>query len=194
MLFSVSPALISQEFHGRDRGTAFGVFGGVSGLAIAFGPLIGGALTTGLGWRWIFLLNVPIGVVAMVLGQLRIRESREPGAHRVDWPGLAVFSAALTLLVLGFLRGEPEGWTSPLIVSLFSGAVVLLYLFVRLERRAGAAAMLDLSLFRIRTFNGISAATFLGNAAGMSSIFIEVSYMQNVLGSSPGRPDCGSCR
>ena len=185
VLFAVGPALLGQEFRGKDRAMAFGVFGGVSGLAIAFGPLIGGGLTDGLSWRWIFLVNVPIGVVAMVLGVLRLRESTEPGAHRVDWSGLVVFSAALTLLVLGFLRGEAQGWTSPPILAMFTGSVALLALFVLIERRAGADAMLDLSLFRIRTFNGISAATLLGNAAGMSAIFLQVSYVQNVLGYSP---------
>ncbi|WP_236653537.1 MFS transporter [Streptacidiphilus melanogenes] len=185
VLFSVGPALLGHEFRGKDRAMAFGVFGGVSGLAIAFGPLIGGALTSGVGWRWIFLVNVPIGVVAIVLSSLRIRESREPGAHGVDWPGLTLFSVALAALVLAFLRGEAEGWTSPLILSLFAASVVLLAAFLLVERRLGAAGMLDLSLVRNRTFNGISATTLLGNAAGMASIFLEVSYVQNVLGASP---------
>ena len=185
VLFAVGPALLGQEFRGRDRAMAFGVFGGVSGLAIAFGPLIGGSLTQGLSWRWIFLVNVPIGIVAMLLGRFRLRESVEPGAHRVDWAGLTTFSTALVLLVLGFLRGENEGWTSAPIMAMFGGGLVLLAVFVAVERRAGADAMLDLSLFRIRTFNGISLATLLANAAGMSAIFLQVSYMQNVLGASP---------
>ncbi|MGF1430006.1 MFS transporter [Kitasatospora sp. LaBMicrA B282] len=185
VLFAVGPALVGQEFRGKDRAVAFGVFGGVSGLAIAFGPLIGGALTDGIGWRWIFLVNVPIGLVAMVLGALRIPESRDPAAHRVDYAGLGVFSAALGLLVLGFLRGESLGWTSAAVLGMFGGSVVLLVLFAVIERRLGEAAMLDLGLFRNRTFNGISVATLLGNAAGMAAIFLEVSYMQNVLGYSP---------
>ncbi|MDH6112441.1 EmrB/QacA subfamily drug resistance transporter [Kitasatospora sp. MAP12-15] len=185
VLFAVGPALIGQEFRGKDRAMAFGVFGGVSGLAIAFGPLIGGALTDGIGWRWIFLVNVPIGIAAMVLGALRISESRDPSAHRVDWAGLVVFSAALTLLVLGFLRGENQGWASAPIVGMFVGAAVLLVLFALIERRLGEAAMLDLGLFRNVTFIGISVTTLLANAAGMSAIFLQVSYMQNVLGFSP---------
>ena len=185
VLFAVGPALLGQEFRGKDRAMAFGVFGGVSGLAIAFGPLIGGSLTQGLSWRWIFLVNVPIGIVAMVLGRLRLRESVEPGAHRVDRAGLTTFSTALVLLVLGFLRGEDQGWTSAPILAMFVGSLVLFAVFVAIERRAGADAMLDLSLFRIRTFNGISLATLLSNIAGMSAIFLQVSYMQNVLGASP---------
>jgi EmrB/QacA subfamily drug resistance transporter len=185
VLFAVGPALLGQEFRGKDRAMAFGVFGGVSGLAIAFGPLIGGGLTDGLSWRWIFLVNVPIGIVAMVLGTLRLRESVQPGAHRVDWAGLVTSATALVLIVLGFLRGEDQGWTSPAIVSMFVGGAVLLAVFVAVQRRAGENAMLDLTLFRIRTFNGISLATLLANAAGMSAIFLQVSYVQNVLGYSP---------
>ncbi|MDH6136337.1 EmrB/QacA subfamily drug resistance transporter [Kitasatospora sp. MAA4] len=185
ILFAVGPALIGQEFRGKDRAMAFGVFGGVSGLAIAFGPLIGGALTDGIGWRWIFLVNVPIGIVAMVLGTLRITESRDPSAHRVDWAGLLVFSAALTLLVLGFLRGENQGWASAMIIGTFAAAAALLVVFTLIERRLGEAAMLDLGLFRNVTFIGISVTTLLANAAGMSAIFLQVSYMQNVLGFSP---------
>src|SRR5262249_6782803 len=160
-LFAVGPALIGQEFHGKERGTAFGVFGGGAGLAIALGPLIGGALTDGLSWRWIFLVNVPIGVVAMGLSVLRGREAPEPAAHGVDWPGLVTFSGGLTLVVLALLRGEADGWTSGFILGCAAGGVGLLVLFVVIERARGAAAMLDLSLFRIVTFDGLSAATLL---------------------------------
>ncbi|MEV6960355.1 MFS transporter [Streptomyces sp. NPDC051207] len=185
VLFAVGPALIGHEFRGKDRGKAFGIFGGVVGLAIAFGPLIGGALTDALSWRWIFLVNVPIGVLALAVGALRIRESRNPSGHPVDWPGLVVFSSALGLLVTGFLRGHAEGWDSAPIVSMFTGSGVLLVLFVVIERRRGPAAMLDLSLFRIPTFNGMSAATLLWNATVLSAIFLQIGYLQNVLGFSP---------
>ncbi|MGK5692978.1 MFS transporter [Streptomyces sp. URMC 128] len=185
VLFAVGPALIGHEYRGKDRGKAFGIFGGVVGLAIAFGPLIGGGLTDALNWRWIFLVNVPIGVLALAVGALRIRESRNPAGHPVDWAGLVVFSSALGLLVTGFLRGHAEGWSSALIVSMFVGSGVLLVLFVVIERRRGSAAMLDLSMFRIPSFNGMSAATLLWNATVLSAIFLQISYLQNVLGFSP---------
>src|SRR2546423_1676089 len=154
VLFAVGPALIGQEFHGKERGAAFGVFGAGSGLAIALGPLIGGALTDGLGWRWIFLVNVPIGVVAMAVSAFRIPESRDRTSHQVDWSGLTVFSAALSLLVFALLRGEAEGWSSGLILGAFALGGVALVSFLLIERAKGERAMLDLRLFRIPAFNG----------------------------------------
>lgn len=182
VLFAVGPALIGNVFQGKDRGKAFGVFGAVGGLAIAFGPLIGGALTEYLSWRWIFLLNVPVGVFAIVVGALRIRESKGTANHPVDWAGLVIFSGALGLLVTGFLRGHAEGWTSPLILGMFAASVVLLVVFYLIERRLGEAAMLDLSLFRIPTFNGVSMAALMWNSAVLGSLFLEISYLQNALG------------
>ncbi|WP_431044505.1 MFS transporter [Streptomyces sp. P1-3] len=184
VLFAIGPALIGHEYRGKDRGWAFGVFGGVVGLAIAFGPLIGGALTEGLTWRWIFLVNVPIGLAALLMGALRMRESRDPLAQRVDWWGLSTFSGALGLLVLGFLRGEAEGWGSTPIVAMFTFSAVLFAVFWLIERRLGERAMLQLALFRNVTFNGISIVTLLCAAATMSAIFLQISYVQNVLGFS----------
>ncbi|WP_306323705.1 MULTISPECIES: MFS transporter [unclassified Streptomyces] len=185
VLFAVGPAMIGHAYRGRDRGMAFGVFGGVTGLAVAFGPLIGGALTSAFSWRWIFLVNVPIGVAALLLGAWRLRESRDPRPYGIDWPGFATFSAALTLIILAFLRGESDGWTSPRIIGMFVLGVVLLEVFSLLERRRGDAAMLDMSLLRISTFNGTSIAAFIANATVLSAIFLQGSYMQNVLGHSP---------
>ncbi|MFD3542275.1 MFS transporter [Streptomyces sp. NPDC058662] len=185
VLFAVGPALIGHEFRGKARGAAFGIFGAVAGLALACGPLVGGFLTDNLSWRWIFLVNVPIGVIALAIGALRLRESRSPHAHGIDWLGMAVFGAALTLLILGFVRGEAEGWSSTPILAMFTGAVVLLIAFVVIERRLGEAAMLDLSLLRIPTFAGVCAATFLSNATTLAAVFLQISYMQNVLGLSP---------
>ena len=185
VLFAVAPALIAQEYRGKDRGTAFGIFGGVTGLALAFGPLVGGVLTDALSWRWIFLVNIPVGAFLLVASILKLRESRELRPHRIDWLGIATFGAALSLIVFGFLRGEIDGWTSTTIVFAFVAGSALLVAFVAIERAAGEAAMLDLSLFRIRTFNGISAATFLSNATSLAALFLMVSYLENVLGFSP---------
>jgi EmrB/QacA subfamily drug resistance transporter len=185
VLFAVGPALIGQEYQGKDRGKAFGVFGGVVGLSIAFGPLIGGALTDGLGWRWIFLVNVPVGLIALVISLLRMRELRQESQTALDWWGLVLFSGALSLLVLGLLRGETEGWGSAPIIAMFAAAVVLLVVFTLVERQRGEQAMLQLSLFRNVTFNGVSAVTLLCAAATMSAIFLLVSYVQNVLAFSP---------
>ncbi len=185
LLFSVGPALIGHEFRGADRGKAFGLFGAVAGLALAFGPLIGGLLTDALSWRWIFLVNVPIGALALVAGVLRLRESREPAAHRIDWLGMVAFGLGLALLVLGFLRGESAGWTSALILGSFAAAAVLLVVFVLVEKHLGERAMFDLSLLRIGTFTGVCLATLLSNATSLAAVFLQISYVQNVLGYSP---------
>jgi len=183
-LFAIGPALIGHEYRGKDRGTAFGVFGAVVGLAIAFGPLIGGAITDNLTWRWIFLLNVPVGAVALLISRRKMRESRADTVHPTDWWGLLTFSGALTLLVLGFLRGEALGWTSAPVSTMFVAAVVLFAVFFVIERLVGEATMLDLALFRNVTFNGISVVTLLCGAATISAIFLQISYVQNVLGFS----------
>src|SRR4051812_38227903 len=136
VMFAVSLALIAQEFAaGRERGMAMGIYGATIGVAVAIGPLVGGALTDSLGWESIFYLNVPIGPAAMVITRLKLRESRDPNATRVDWPGVATFSTALLALVLALVRGNDEGWGSTLIVSLFAGASVLFAAFLAVERR-----------------------------------------------------------
>jgi EmrB/QacA subfamily drug resistance transporter len=188
ILFAVGPALIGQEFHGKERGNAFGIFGAGAGLAIAFGPIIGGALTDGISWRWIFLINVPTGVLAMVLGSLRMRESRDRGGRRVkdiDWGGLVTFSLSTGLLVLGLLRAAQDGWGSPRILAMFAASAVALLAFLAIQRARGEEAMLDLSLFRVVSFNGIGAAAVFVAATAMSSIFLLVSYIQNNFGYSP---------
>jgi EmrB/QacA subfamily drug resistance transporter len=184
VLYAVGPALIGQEFRGRQRGMAFGIFGGVSGLAIAVGPLAGGALTGSLGWRWIFLINVPVGAAAMALAWWRLRDSKNRGAAGVDWAGMAAFSTALGLLVFALIRGGSLGWRSPVTLALFAGAAASLAGFAFIERGRGPAAMFDLSLLRNRTFNGVSAVALLSNAAVLPAIFLEVSYVQNVRGFS----------
>ena len=101
IMFAVSLALIAQEFKpGRERGVAMGVYGATIGVAVAIGPLVGGALIEGLGWESIFFLNVPIGIAAIVVTYAQLRESRDPNASRIDWAGLVTFSTALFLLVL----------------------------------------------------------------------------------------------
>src|SRR5438874_1202461 len=103
MMFATSLALIAQAFQGKERGIAFGVFGGVIGAAVAVGPVIGGVITSGIGWEWIFFVNVPIGIGAVILTLTQVAESRDPEARGVDWLGLVTFSASRFLLVLASL-------------------------------------------------------------------------------------------
>lgn len=184
VMYAVGPALIGQEFQGPARGAAFGALGGVAGLAIAVGPLIGGFLTSGESWRWLFLINVPLGVFALFASVKQLRESSHPQAHPIDWLGTATFAVGLGLLVFGLLRSGVEGWSPPYILGSVAGGVVLLLVFVLIELRRGPAAMFDLSLFRIRSFSGVTVATLLSNAAVVSAIILQLFYMQSALGHS----------
>jgi MFS family permease len=151
---------------------------------VAIGPLVGGALTDRLGWESIFLINVPIGAAAIAVTRLRLRESRDPNASRVDWLGLLTFSGALFLLVLALFRGNDEGWGSAPIVSLLVGAGVLLAAFVAIELRV-RAPMLPLELFRRPAFTGVQLTAFAVSAS-MFALFLYLTlYLQNYLGHSP---------
>ncbi|MBV9310853.1 MAG: MFS transporter, partial [Solirubrobacterales bacterium] len=116
IMFATALALLAQCFHGRERGTAFGIWGATISGAAAVGPLLGGALTEGLGWPSIFLINVPVGIVAVVLTLTQVTESRNPEGTRIDWIGTVTFTAALFALVFAIIRGNAEGWGSALIV------------------------------------------------------------------------------
>src|SRR3954468_1588492 len=142
-MFATSLALIAQEFQGRERGTAIGIWGATIGGAVAVGPLIGGALTDGLGWEFIFFVNVPIGAIAIAMTLRYVAESKDPTPHGIDWAGLVLFSAALFLLVFALVRGNAEGWGSGIIVAFLLWSVGLLMLFVWVERRR-EDPMLDL--------------------------------------------------
>src|SRR5215213_9273695 len=185
VMFAVSLALIAQEFApGRDRGTAMGVYGATIGIAVAVGPLVGGALTEWIGWESIFFLNVPIGIAAIAITALRVRESRDPNASRIDWLGLVTFSSSLFLLVLGLLRGNDEGWGSTLIVSLLASATVLMIAFLAIETRV-KEPMLPLHLFRKPAFTGVQLAA-AAVSASMFALFLYLTlYLQGYLGHDP---------
>src|ERR1700675_4841138 len=116
-MFATALALLSQEFHGKERGTAFGIWGATIGLAVAIGPLAGGMLTSWLSWRWIFLVNIPIGVVAVVLAVTKLRESSNPEESRLDPIGLVTLTSGLFCLILALIEGNQRGWSSTLIVG-----------------------------------------------------------------------------
>jgi EmrB/QacA subfamily drug resistance transporter len=184
LMWSTSLALIAQEFRGRERGTAFGIWGATTGVAIALGPLVGGALTDSLGWEWIFFLNLPIGAAALAVTVSRVSESRDPKARGVDWLGLTSFSAAIFMLIFALIRGNEEGWSSPLIIGLLSGGAALIVAFVVVELRQ-ERPMLDLSLFRKPTFVGASIVAFALSASSFAMLLYLTLYLQNVLGFSP---------
>jgi EmrB/QacA subfamily drug resistance transporter len=184
MMFATSLALLAEAFEGRERGTAFGVFGAVTGAAVAVGPLIGGLITSGIGWEWIFFVNVPIGIGAVALTLARVQESRDPEATGVDWLGLITFSGSLFLLVFALVRGNDTGWGSAQILAMLIASGALLVAFVVVERMQ-ARPMLDFSLFRRPAFAGANIVAF-ALAGSIFAMFLYLTlYIQNVLGYSP---------
>jgi EmrB/QacA subfamily drug resistance transporter len=183
IMFAVSLALLADAFRGKDRGVAFGVWGAVTGLAVAIGPLLGGLLTSGLSWRWIFFVNAPIGVVALVLTLIKVGESRAPRASRPDWLGFALFTVALSSLVYGLIESNQRSFTDGLVLGCFAAAAVLLVVFVLVEWRS-AHPMFDLRLFLLPTFSGGSVAAFGLSASIFAMILYLVLYLQDILGYS----------
>jgi EmrB/QacA subfamily drug resistance transporter len=184
IMFATSLALIAQAFQGKERGTAFGIYGAVIGGAVAVGPLVGGAITSGIGWRWIFFINVPIGALAIALTLSTVERSSDPSARRVDVIGFVTFSVALFMLVYALVRGNDDGWSSATIAGLLAGAAILLVAFVIAEWR-GADPMLDLSLFKRPAMVGLSIGTF-AIAASIFAMFLYLTlYIQDDLGYSP---------
>jgi EmrB/QacA subfamily drug resistance transporter len=183
-LFATALALIGAEYQGRERAGAIAVWGSTIGIAVASGPLAGGLITEWLSWRWVFFVNVPIGVAVFVIALLKVRESRDPSADRTDYAGLVLFAAALVLIVYGLLRGNSVGWGSGQIVGALVAGAVLLVVFVLVERRQ-PRPMLDVSLFRVPAFVGVQLSTFC-IGAGMFALFPFLSiYLQDILGFSP---------
>jgi EmrB/QacA subfamily drug resistance transporter len=184
MMFATSLALIASAFHGKDRGLAFGIYGGVIGAAVAVGPVIGGVLTSGIGWEWIFFVNVPIGIGGVFLTLSQVTESRDPDARGVDWIGLVTFSGSLFLLVFALVQGNQKGWGSTEIVSFLIGSVALFALFILAELRQ-PRPMLDLALFRRPAFAGASVVAFAISSSMFAMFLYLTLYVQDVLGYGP---------
>lgn len=184
LMFATSLSLLAQEFHGKERGTAFGIWGATTGASVAIGPLVGGALTDSFGWRSIFYINLPIALVAIVVALVKLRESSDPSASGIDWGGLATFSIALFSLVYALLRGNDEGWTSAVTLGLLGAAALCLLAFVVIELKV-KDPMLELSLFRKPTFSGAQVAAFSLSASIFSMFLYLTLYLQNGLGYSP---------
>ncbi|WP_121249207.1 MFS transporter [Solirubrobacter pauli] len=181
VMFSTALALLAQTFHGRERGTAFGIWGAVTGISTALGPVLGGVLTSGLSWHWIFLVNLPVGIAAIIITLRAVEEVRPEHARRIDVPGVAVFTAGLLSLVYGLIRASDHGWTDGLVVGCLVGAMVLLAAFPLVER-AVPHPMLDLALFRKPTFVGGLVAAFGMNGSLFAIMLYLVLYLQDQLG------------
>ncbi|WP_109002515.1 MFS transporter [Streptomyces rishiriensis] len=179
----LSLTLLSQAVPDRLRGMALGVWSGVSGLAVAMGPVVGGAVVDGLDWRWIFWINVPVCVIAIPLVLFALRESSLP-AVRLDLVGMALAAAGLCAVVWAIVHGEPDGWTSAKVLGTFTAGAALLVAFVAWEART-EAPMLPLSFYRARSFtltNIVSATMYFGV---FGSLFLLAQYLQIVPARTP---------
>ncbi|HEX2070664.1 MAG TPA: MFS transporter [Thermoleophilaceae bacterium] len=183
-MFATSLALLAEEYSGADRGRAFGIWGAVSGAALAIGPLVGGALVDGFGWRWIFWLNLPIGIALALVAARALRESRDPAAGHLDLPGAAAFSAGIFLVVLALMRGNADGWDNPLVVACLVGGPLALAAFVAIELRV-AHPMLDVRLFGRRAFSGTALVAFVQSVALYPMFLFLAIYFQDELGYTP---------
>ncbi len=192
-MFATSLALLAQEFHGPERGTAFGLWGATTGAAVAIGPLVGGALTDALSWPSIFYLNIPIGIATLWITLRRLTESRDEQAGAIDWLGLTTFSAALFLLVYGLIQGNEQGWGSAVIAGSLAGSVALLALFVVVER-SRSQPMFDLSLFGKPTFAGASIAASRCRRRCSRCSSTSRSTCRRSSATTRWRPGCASCR
>jgi EmrB/QacA subfamily drug resistance transporter len=179
-VFSASLALLAQTFHGRERGVAFGIWGAVAAIATALGPLLGGLLTTGLSWHWIFYVNLPVGALAILITLTRVQQFRPPHACRIDFVGFALFTIGLTALVYGLIESDRRGWGSGLVVGALVVAAVMLVAFP-LAERVVREPMFDLSLFRKPTFVGGSIAAFGMNGSLYAMLLYLVVYLQSAL-------------
>ena len=187
LMMPATLSIISAAFPREERGTAIGIWAGVSGTALAIGPLLGGLLTEHVGWSWIFFVNVPVGVVALVAARALIDESKsEHGSRSIDLAGLLTSATGLLALTYALIEANGEGWTSPQILVLFAVAAVCLTAFVLLERHR-EEAMLDLRLFGNSTFAGANTAALLVSLAMFGIFFFVSIYMQNILGYSAVR-------
>ncbi|HEV2786567.1 MAG TPA: MFS transporter, partial [Solirubrobacteraceae bacterium] len=184
IMFAVSLALLAHAFPGTvERTKALAAYGATIGASFAVGPAVGGALTSGLDWQWIFLINLPIGIACLAITLTRVEESRDPRPRRIDWAGQLTLSAGLFALVLGLLRGNEDGWTSTAIVLELGAAAALLAAFVAIERKV-REPMFPLALFRRPDFTGAQVAAF-AISASFFAIFLYVTlYLQQILGLS----------
>jgi EmrB/QacA subfamily drug resistance transporter len=178
-------SIITDAFPASERGKAIGTWAGVSALALAIGPVLGGFLTEQVTWRAIFFINIPVGVGTVLAALFAVRESRDETVGReVDYAGVAALTAGLTAFVLALVEGNSWGWSSPGIIALILGSVVLLAAFAAIERRV-RAPMVEFALFANRTFIGAVSVAFIVTFAMLGMFFFLALYMQNILGYSP---------
>lgn len=180
ILFATSLALLAQSFHGKERGVAFGAWGAITGVATGLGPVLGGIITTGISWRGIFLVNIPIGVAALLVTRWKVDESKTSHASRPDWAGFGTLTAGLVSLVYGLIRAGEIAWSDTGVAVCLALAAVFLAAFVVVELRV-AHPLFDLKLFRVPTFGGGLIAAFCMNGSLFAMFVYLVLYLQDDL-------------
>ncbi|MEU4995821.1 MFS transporter [Streptomyces sp. NPDC021622] len=183
-MFATTLPLLGAAYQGRDRSVALGVWGAVSGAAAAMGPIVGGLLTEGPGWRWIFFVNLPVSVASMWMTLRVVPESKGQAGRRVDWAGTATFALFAGALTYGVVRAGSEGWTSAATTVTLAVSVLALVGFVAIERRV-AHPLLDLRLLRTPAFTGVLLGAIGYNAAAFGLMPYLSIWLQTVLGMSP---------
>ena len=185
-------SIITVTFPPAERGKAIGTWAGVSALALAIGPVVGGALTEYVSWRAIFFLNLPVAVGAVAVTLFAAHESRDESTeHSIDWPGIAAISTGLTALVLALIEGNSWGWGSPEVIGLLLTAAVGIGGFALIEPRV-REPMVDFSLFRSRTFLGANMVGFIVSFAMLAMFFFTALYMQTSWATRRSRRACAS--
>ncbi|MFB7620026.1 MFS transporter [Kitasatospora sp. NPDC056181] len=183
-MFGTTIALLGMHYSGRERGVAFAVWGSTNAIAAAAGPVVGGLLTQYLDWRWIFFVNLPVCLGAVVLTVRFLKEARTPGHRRADVAGMATFTVASGALTFALIRAHSDGWGATLTLAMFAVAAVALLLFLVAESRA-EHPVLDLSLFRRPSFTGIMVSGLILQGAAFAYLLFESLWMQSVLGYGP---------
>jgi len=183
MVMPVSLTILTAAFSAERRGAIVGIWGGIGGLAVAAGPLVGGAITQGVSWHWIFWVNAPIGVATVLLSLVRLPESKGP-ATRLDLVAAALVGGGAVAVVWGLIRAGDEGWTSASALATLGLGVALIVVFVVWEARA-TEPMLPVHMFRNRSFTAGNATGFLMSGTIFSAAFLVAQYMQFGLGYSP---------
>jgi MFS family permease len=182
-MFATTFALLNSAYGGRDRGTAYGIWGAVSGASAAVGPIVGGLLTDGASWRWIFFVNLPISAVALAVCLTFLTDPHRTGPGRVDIGGMASFTAAAGVAIYALIRANGAGWSDPGVWGLLGLAAVLLAVFALVEARS-RHAMFDLALLANRSFVGVLLAGLLLTFAAFATFTYTSIWLQSVLGLS----------